>query len=469
MRLTGRKRLTLTTVAATIVLVAASMTAGRGDLMDPVAEAISLDSGSDAAVDAAPVTERALHVPSIPIVQARVRDTKGTPKLPPSAFAHLDVPVTALIAYQRAAAVMEQAAASCGLSWTLLAAIGRVESDHGRYAGAQLRADGTSSPRIRGVALDGHGALARIRDTDAGQLDGDPVWDRAVGPMQFLPSTWSVVGVDADGDGARSPDDIDDAALAAAVFLCAAPGSLDTDRGRRAAVFRYNPSSSYVASVLALERAYRSGEYDTPGWSAQADPVEIILAARSDDPTTGTQLGSGPTAGTDAHHTTRAGGADPTTQSTNSPDPSSTGSPGSSPTSTPVKGSNGTPGPTDTTPGTDATGTPSPTPTPTPTPSPTPTPTPSPTPTPTPSPTPDQLTGVLTACGAGQWCLGDQPLALGDTAFLATTATSDYDADGAVESNTDELTGLTGAQVTVLATPGTAPAVVVAINGLAYG
>ena len=232
-------------------------------------------------------------MPAIPVVQARVRDTKGTPKLPPSAFAHLDVPVTALIAYQRAAAVMEQAAPSCGLSWTLLAAIGRVESDHGRYGGAQLRADGTSSPRIRGVALDGHGAVARIRDTDAGQLDGDPVWDRAVGPMQFLPSTWSVVGVDADGDGVRSPDDINDAALAAAVFLCAAPGSLDTGHGRRTAVFRYNPSSSYVASVLALDRAYRAGKYATPGWSAQADPVEIILAARTDAPTTGTELGSG--------------------------------------------------------------------------------------------------------------------------------------------------------------------------------
>lgn len=452
MRLTGRKRLTLTTVAATIVLVAASMTAGRGDLVDPVAGAISLDSDSSAGADAAPVTEAALHVPAIPVVQARVRDTKGTPKLPPSAFTHLDIPVTALIAYQRAAAVMEQAAPSCGLSWTLLAAIGRVESDHGRYGGAQLHSNGTSSPRIRGVALDGHGALARIHDTDAGQLDGDPVWDRAVGPMQFLPSTWSVVGVDADGDGVRSPDDIDDAALAAGVFLCAAPGSLDTDRGRRTAVFRYNPSSSYVASVLALERDYRSGKYETPGWSAQADQVEIILAARSDAPTTGTQLGSGP------HHTTRAGAADPT-QSTNGANPSAPGTP----TGTPVKGSNGTPGPTDTTPSPGATGTPALTPTPTPT-----VPPPSTTPDP-PSPTPDQLTGILTACGTGAWCLGDQPLAVGDAAFLATTAASDYDADGAVESNADELTGLTGAQVTLTVTPGTAPAVVVAINGLAYG
>ena len=109
MRLTGRKRLTLTTVAATVVLVAASMTAGRGDLVDPVAGAISLDSDSSAGAGTAPVTDRALRVPTIPVVQARVRDTKGTPKLPPSAFATLDVPVTALIAYQRAEAVMPSA------------------------------------------------------------------------------------------------------------------------------------------------------------------------------------------------------------------------------------------------------------------------------------------------------------------------------------------------------------------------
>ena len=461
MRLTGRKRLTLTTMAATIVLVTASMTAGRGDLVDPGAAALSLDSDSRAGTDAAPIAEQALRVPSIPVVQARVKDTKGTPKLPPSAFANLDVPVTALIAYQRAAAIMEKAAPSCGLSWTLLAAIGRVESDHGRYGGAQLQADGTSSPSIRGVALDGHGAVARIHDTDAGQLDGDPVWDRAVGPMQFLPSTWSVVGVDADGDGSRSPDDIDDAALAAGVFLCSAPGSLDTGHGRRIAVFRYNPSDSYVSSVLALERAYRAGRYATPGWSAQADPVEIIRAARTDAPTTGTELGSG-------RNTTRAGaGADPTTPSTSGANPSSPGTPGSSgtpssgPTSTPVKGSNGPPGPTDTTPGT---------PTPTqPPPSTTPDPPPSTTPDPPPAPAPTELTGVLTACGAGLWCLGDQALAVGDATFLATTATSDYDADGAAESNADELTGLTGATVTLTVTPGTAPAVVVAVNGLAYG
>ena len=217
-------------------------------------------------------------MPTVPVDRARVRHDKGTPRLSQSAYTDLDIPAAALLAYHGAAEVMAEVDEACGLSWTLLGAIGRVESDHGRYAGAQLLADGTSTERIRGVALDGDGPVARIRDTDAGLLDGDPVWDRAVGPMQFLPSTWSVVGVDADGDGVRSPDDLQDAALAAAVLLCSAPGHLDTAEGRRTAVFRYNPSHSYVASVLALERAYSAGEFDVPG--ALTAPVGPMLALR---------------------------------------------------------------------------------------------------------------------------------------------------------------------------------------------
>ena len=197
MRLTAPKRSVRTTVAAaTMVLVAASM-AGRADTVAPFDSTVSLDSGGAGAS----ITDRALQVPAISVSQARLKDNKGTRQLKQSALDHLDIPATALAAYQRAAGVMEQVDESCGLSWTLIAAIGRVESDHGRYAGARLRTDGTSSPEIRGVALDGQGPVAEIRDTDAGELDGDKVWDRAVGPMQFLPSTWSVVGVDADEDG----------------------------------------------------------------------------------------------------------------------------------------------------------------------------------------------------------------------------------------------------------------------------
>jgi membrane-bound lytic murein transglycosylase B len=267
MRLTELNRPKPTTVAATLVLVAAAMLAGRGDAADPFAGTISLESGV-----AAPITDRALRAPELPAVsvgEAKVKHDKGTPELASSAYSELDIPDTALAAYQRAAVVMEQVDESCGLSWTLLAAIGRVESDHGRYAGSQLLTDGTSSPEIRGVPLDGRGPVAKIRDTDGGRLDRDTLWDRAVGPMQFLPSTWSVVGVDADSDGVRSPHDIDDAALATGVFLCSAAWTRAPDSGP--------PSSGTTPRARTSRASSRS--------SAPTVPVTSTPRLRSPRPT----------------------------------------------------------------------------------------------------------------------------------------------------------------------------------------
>ena len=171
------------------------------------------------------------------------------------------IPSAALSAYQRAEAVMNAADKACDIPWQLIAAIGRVESDHGRYGGNTLGVDGVSRPGIFGIPLDGTHNTAEISDTDAGQYDNDAVWDRAVGPMQFIPSTWSVVGADADGDAKRDPQDIDDAALAAAVYLCSAEDNLSTEPGRRKSVFRYNHSTEYVDLVLSIMNAYTQGEY----------------------------------------------------------------------------------------------------------------------------------------------------------------------------------------------------------------
>ncbi len=183
-----------------------------------------------------------------------------------------DIPLTALLAYQRAADILAEVRPTCELPWTLLAAIGRVESNHGRYAGATLNTDGVSTPQVVGVALNGDGPVAKIPDTDGGRLDQDPTWDRAVGPMQFIPSTWEMVGVDGDGDGVRSIHDIDDAALAAGVYLCAGSDNLREDAAMEAALFRYNDSDSYVALVMAYEEAYRTGDFsiETPGGSVTA-------------------------------------------------------------------------------------------------------------------------------------------------------------------------------------------------------
>ena len=157
------------------------------------------------------------------------------------------------------------------LGWELVAAIGKVESDHGRYGGSRLDGDGVAHPAIYGIALDGRHGTRAVPDTDAGLHDGNRRWDRAVGPMQFIPATWAVVGVDADGDTRRDPQDVDDAALASGVYLCSGDEDLATTPGRAAAVLRYNHSARYVALVLATARGYARGAVNLR--ATQVSPV----------------------------------------------------------------------------------------------------------------------------------------------------------------------------------------------------
>ena len=171
------------------------------------------------------------------------------------------IPAPALAAYQRGAQIINAADKSCNIPWELIAAIGRVESDHGRYGGNTLTEDGVTKPGIFGIALNGKNGTQAINDTDGGQLDKDTVYDRAVGPMQFIPSTWQVVKVDADGDGQRNPQDMDDAALATAVYLCSGKDNLSNRTGQEAAVYRYNHTQDYVNLVLRIMEAYSSGDY----------------------------------------------------------------------------------------------------------------------------------------------------------------------------------------------------------------
>lgn len=165
------------------------------------------------------------------------------------------VPARALAAYAGAALAVADTHPGCGLGWNTLAAIGEVESAHGTLQGGTIGADGRVQPRVLGVPLDGSPGVASIRDTDGGALDGDTAWDRAVGPMQFLPTTWAEHAQDGDRDGSADVDDLDDAALAAAVYLCDAGGDLTDPAGWIAAVHAYNPSAEYNARVAgAAER-----------------------------------------------------------------------------------------------------------------------------------------------------------------------------------------------------------------------
>lgn len=189
------------------------------------------------------------------------------------------IPAPALAAYQRAATILRGADEGCGLDWPLLAAIGAVESGHGSAGGGALRSDGVAVPAIIGVRLDGRHGVADISDTDGGRYDGDKSFDRAVGPMQFIPTTWGVVGVDADNDGQRNPQDVDDAALAAAVYLCSGDGDLGTTPGMRSAVLRYNHSGAYADKVLAIARAYAAGSFAPVAAGLAVVPDGVVAAS----------------------------------------------------------------------------------------------------------------------------------------------------------------------------------------------
>jgi membrane-bound lytic murein transglycosylase B len=130
-----------------------------------------------------------------------------------------------------------------------------VESNHGQ-ANATLRPDGKALPSIIGPALDGQNGRQRIADTDAGTLDHDSAWDHAVGPMQFIPATWKQFAIDADRDGTADPDDIDDATLAAANYLCAGGRDLSSAGGWWAAVLAYNDVQAYAKDVFDAANDY---------------------------------------------------------------------------------------------------------------------------------------------------------------------------------------------------------------------
>jgi hypothetical protein len=207
------------------------------------------------------------------------RLTAATPDL--SAIAgSLGIPAVVLAAYRNAARLAPIVEPGCRVDWAALAGIGKVESQHGLHHGADTVIDqqGNVASRIIGPPLDGTGGVARIADTDQGRWDDDRTWDRAVGPMQFIPTSWRLHGRDGNNDGVSDPHNVFDATLAAVAHLCrSGRNDLMVDANLERALFGYNRSEAYVATVMGWIARYRSASPgdvprvagDPEGWPSQ--------------------------------------------------------------------------------------------------------------------------------------------------------------------------------------------------------
>ena len=174
----------------------------------------------------------------------------------------IDFPFVVLNAYVKAANTMAKESPACRVRWSALAGIGKTESSHGTFNDSKVDAEGNVSPPIYGPKLDGSGGFATVADTDGGALDDDPGGDRAVGPMQFIPGTWKRWAQDGNDDQKIDPQNMYDAALAAAIYICLRGPGLDTDAGLQRGFFSYNADQSYVAVVLG--RAHHYDRYTLP-------------------------------------------------------------------------------------------------------------------------------------------------------------------------------------------------------------
>ena len=228
-------------LGATALLMASSCSWQLGI---PIPEGVPPPAGD-------PVPEIDTHADGRPADQLRQWAAERAPAL--------GIPIAALEAYAYAARVAEVENPDCHLEWTTLAGIGEVESHHGTCRGATIARNGDVTPPIRGVRLDGTNGNLEIIDNDGGKLDGDVTHARAMGPMQFIPDTWKLYGVDANNDGIISPDNFDDAALSAAGYLCWRGKDLAEPRGWMEALRAYNHSDQYARTVRDWATAYADG------------------------------------------------------------------------------------------------------------------------------------------------------------------------------------------------------------------
>jgi membrane-bound lytic murein transglycosylase B len=239
-----RGRTLVLTVAAVIVLALAGLALYATTRPPPVL----LVRPVDAVVKAPPASgDRPSQAP------ARSTTAQGGPSVSPQWVAQTaaasGIPAPAVRAYGVATLRSAGDDPGCHLAWTTLAGIGWVESQQGTIGGRTLGANGRPDRPITGVPLDGSGKVAQVPNGSGG-------YQRAIGPMQFIPSTWQTWASDGDGDGVADPQDLDDAAYAAARYLCASGDDLATGAGWSAAVLSYNHSDDYVRAVYDAAKTY---------------------------------------------------------------------------------------------------------------------------------------------------------------------------------------------------------------------
>lgn len=260
----GADRKVLTSVAVTATAIAVLTAVGlsvdtsppEAADITPLAETVPRTSISPTTSDAAP--------PEPPSAEPTPTEDPGAAHIAPATIPDgpLGIPGIALDAYHRATERLTVEQPACEMDWTILAGIGQVESNQGR---GKFDVHGNTIGRILGPRLDGSlPGTAVIADTDGGRFDDDAEFDRAVGPVQFIPSTWALLGRDGNGDGVADPNNIYDGALAAATLLCNMGGSMADPAARTRAILAYNNSLAYVANVNAWAHGYAVNVFPLP-------------------------------------------------------------------------------------------------------------------------------------------------------------------------------------------------------------
>ncbi|MFP1623793.1 lytic transglycosylase domain-containing protein [Streptomyces sp. 5K101] len=252
-----RRGATTTAVAAAAV---AALSASQAPGVAPATTGEGQEAADATPPPGTPVTGNSPYYTDLPPLNTP--DSPGASgDVPVTGPGKAGIPATVLAAYKQAEKALAETDPACRLPWQLLAAIGKVES--GQARGGRVNANGTTLAPILGPVLNGVG-FANISDTDNGAFDGDTVHDRAVGPMQFIPSTWATWGQDANGDGRKDPNNIYDAALAAGRYLCHGGRDLTVQEDLDRAILGYNHSREYLRTVMSWFEYYKRGTHEVP-------------------------------------------------------------------------------------------------------------------------------------------------------------------------------------------------------------